>query len=90
MVNRAEWLTSLSKVISEAGNSTECPNCASGHLEVRYVVDLDSRIGFVLFWCNACLYGISVSRARAPQGLPVKSIADPDALAGVPEFTRIN
>ncbi|MFI2430377.1 hypothetical protein [Streptomyces sp. NPDC018693] len=65
-----------------------CPDCGQDRLQVRYIVHPDSRVGYVLLWCGACLHGISVSRVRAPEGMPTWSIDDPASVDGVPDFTR--
>jgi hypothetical protein len=65
-----------------------CPDCGRRRLEFRYIVDIESRIGYVLFWCNACLRGISVSRVRAPEGMTTYEIGDVAATEGIPNFTR--
>ncbi|MFA7768707.1 hypothetical protein [Streptomyces sp. NRRL S-448] len=51
-------------------------------------MDTNSRIGYALFWCAACLHGIAISRVRAPEGMPIWSIDDPGSTADVPEFIR--
>ncbi|BBA96304.1 hypothetical protein RVR_1543 [Actinacidiphila reveromycinica] len=57
---------------------------------MRYIVDPDSRVGYGLLWCGACLCGITVSRVRAPDGAPTRALSDPEASAGVPDFVRVD
>jgi hypothetical protein len=90
MAGRQAWLTVLARVIDgrRSMGIELCPNCERDQLEIRYVVDEKTRIGYLLFWCHACLHGITVSRVRAPEGVPVRGVGDPDATVGVPDFTR--
>lgn len=90
VANRKAWLRALGEFIDhKAGRGVyACVDCGQQGLNVRYVVKAESRVGYALFWCNACLHGISISRVRAPEGCPVWSIDDDQSLAGVPEFLR--
>jgi len=89
MADRRAWLAALAHA-ADAGGTTgfACPDCGREQLEVRYIVDAVSRMGYVLFWCGACLHGITVSRVRAPEAIPVWPIDDRRSLVGVPEFIR--
>ncbi|WP_037671364.1 hypothetical protein [Streptomyces griseus] len=91
MTERDAWLKALARwsTASETDATAACPHCGRGEVRLRYVVDPDSRVGFALMWCDACGHGISVSRVRAPEGAPVRSIDDATATEGVPEFTRV-
>ncbi|SDO95281.1 hypothetical protein [Actinacidiphila guanduensis] len=90
MADRAAWLRVLSQVVDRKGDVglIPCPECGQNRLEIRYIVKLETRIGYVLLWCGACLHGISVSRVRAPEGAPTWSIEDPASVEGVPDFAR--
>ncbi|MGO4630384.1 hypothetical protein AB4225_05485 [Streptomyces sp. 2RAF24] len=90
MADRAAWLQALGQVADRPGEmgSIVCPDCGQDRLEVRYIVKAETRIGYVLLWCGACLHGIYVSRVRAPEGVASWSIDDPVSLDGVPEFLR--
>lgn len=90
MADRAAWLRVLGLVADRQGevHSLSCPNCGHDQLQVRYIVKPESRIGYVLLWCGACLHGISVSRVRAPKGAPIRSIDDPTSVEDVPNFVR--
>jgi hypothetical protein len=90
MADREAWLKALARVAEGHGEAADspCPVCGRDCLEVRYVVDDSSRVGYALFWCGACLHGISVSRVRAPEGVVTWPIGDPASVAGVPDFTR--
>lgn len=92
MADREVWLKMLALAGSsrQAAGNEPCPDCGQYQLELRYIVDVNSRIGYVLFWCGSCLHGISVSRARAPEGLGVWPIDDPESIVGVPNFMRHN
>lgn len=90
MASRATWLRMLAdaKIGTEDSAQGWCPNCGCEQLRARYIADPESRLGYALFWCTACLHGISVSRARAPEGVPVRPIGDPASTVGVPDFQR--
>lgn len=90
MADRAAWLCVLGQVADHQGTASlgPCLDCAQDRLEIRYIVKPDSRVGYVLLWCGACLHGISVSRVRAPEGVPTWSIDDPVSIDGVPDFFR--
>ncbi|WP_159031254.1 hypothetical protein [Streptomyces acidiscabies] len=90
MADREAWLKAL-MLLSDTGgdaSSSPCPDCGQYRLEVRYIVDAGSRIGYALFWCGACLHGVKVSRARAPEGVPIRLLDDSSAVADVPNFIR--
>ncbi|MFJ1598274.1 hypothetical protein [Streptomyces sp. NPDC088261] len=90
MADRGSWLRALALVADgrDVTGDEPCPNCGRDRLRVRYIVDPDSRTGHALFWCDACLHGITVSRVRAPEHMPTWPIGDPDSTAGVPDFVR--
>jgi hypothetical protein len=90
MAGRQAWLTVLARVTDSrrATGAGPCPNCDKDQLEIRYIVDQETRLGYLRFWCHACLHGIAVSRACAPEGMSTRAIGDPDAIADVPDFTR--
>ncbi len=90
MADRGAWLRALAPIADgqRATGSGPCPDCGRDQLKVRYIVDTNSRIGYALFWCAACLHGIAISRVRAPEGMPIWSIDDPGSTADVPEFIR--
>ncbi|WP_435178583.1 hypothetical protein [Actinacidiphila sp. bgisy145] len=92
MADRDAWLKALALVSNgqRVTTSVPCPACGNHQLEVRYIVDPTSRVGYALFWCGACLHGITVSRVRAPERMVALSIDDPDSTADVPDFVREN
>ncbi|MCO5998656.1 hypothetical protein [Actinoallomurus rhizosphaericola] len=90
MTDRATWLRTLAKVRAGPGDAVtgSCPNCACDRLHARYIADRESRLGYTLLWCDACLQGISVSRAKAPEDMPIWPLEDPASTVGVPDFQR--
>jgi hypothetical protein len=90
MGDRQAWLKSLAAA-RESGetNRISCPNCGRSELKIRYIVDSESRIGYALFWCEACLHGVTVSRVRAPEGILTYALDDPTSTEGVPEFIHL-
>ena len=89
MDKRQSWLCALGNLI-DSGFDPEapvpCPNADGGHIQHRYVVDPQSRLGFAVIWCDRCADGALISRARAPEGAVTAEIADPGALDGVPDL----
>jgi hypothetical protein len=88
MAVRTAWLRVLARAADHQEDLGPCPDCGQNQLEVRYIVNPETRIGYVLLWCGACLHGISVSRAQAPAGMPTWSLGDPASIDGVPDFTH--
>jgi hypothetical protein len=86
---RSEWLTAFAQMLDASNRVAPCPSCGNPELAARYVIDEGTRMGYALFWCNSCLEGITVSRAKAPSGVETRSFDDADPLEGVPRFTRI-
>lgn len=90
MADRSNWLRVLAQASGQRDRTHlgECPDCGLFRLQVRFIVNPDTRVGYALLWCAACLRGISVSRVRAPEGMPVRSLDDPASTEGVPDFLR--
>lgn len=44
----------------------QCPTCGQNDVRVLYTGDVDTRIGCLDVWCNSCLEGIHISRAKVP------------------------
>lgn len=90
MTGRATWQQALARLADQEAkvDTIACLDCGQLRLQVRYIVNPDTRVGYALFWCSSCLHGISVSRVRAPNGLPTWSIDDLSSLNGVPVFSR--
>jgi uncharacterized membrane protein len=67
-----------------------CPNCGRFDLEMQYVADSESRIGFCSLWSPFCDHGITIRRVRVPTGADFLSFEEP-ALVGarIPSFTEI-
>ncbi|MER6418671.1 hypothetical protein [Streptomyces sp. NPDC001137] len=85
---RAAWLALLPAMTGERQGQPSCPRCGHADLHARYIVDRETRIGYLLMWCSVCLHGISVSRVRANEGAEIRWFGDADALEGVPDFVR--
>lgn len=90
MADRSNWLRVLAQASGQQGRPHlgECPDCGLPRLQVRFIVNPDTRVGYALLWCAACLRGVLVSRDRAPEGMPVRLLDDPLSTEGVPEFLR--
>jgi hypothetical protein len=88
-----DWLMLYAEICSgeQPKSACRCPECGARTVDLEYVGDLSSRIGFLSMWCNTCLHGIHGSRVRVPEkeamlsfGLPIETIA-----ARIPKFKEI-
>lgn len=43
----------------------QCPSCGEHRAKYLYIGDEKTRIGYFQIWCNKCLKGIYISRAKA-------------------------
>jgi len=67
-----------------------CPDCSASALRLVYVVvDLVDRLGYGAFWCDACLQGISLSRAEAPAGAAVALFGE-TAGVSIPDYAVVS
>ncbi len=57
-------------------NELICPECRVNNVEYQYVGDKESRVGYLVIWCNACNNGIRISRVKAPIGENMLSFTD--------------
>lgn len=88
---RTNWLCVYAHFVADPNHrqTRSCPNCGQKNYGIRNIADPESRIGYALFWCESCLYGITVSRAKAPAGTRIWPIDDPASVADVPKFTQV-
>ncbi len=65
---REKWMKILPKLTDNFVNPQEiqCPNCGEQEVEYLYIGNEKTRIGYFQIWCNNCLKGIYISRAKAP------------------------
>ncbi|HVV09505.1 hypothetical protein [Amycolatopsis sp.] len=69
-----------------------CPNC--GHrdtLRLEFVASESDRIGYGMFWCGFCLFGIRISRTWVPEGVSFHPFGTPqeELRRLVPEYTVV-
>jgi len=78
--------------IREKGRTGPCPRCGANRVRFQYGGDKESRIGYLLIWCDACLHGVNVSRVRIPDDATVlpSGISREEFLKVVPRFTIID
>ncbi|MGI8549199.1 MAG: hypothetical protein ACR2PL_00155 [Dehalococcoidia bacterium] len=90
---REAWLATLANVISDAPALAcePCPNCGHRSLQLQYVADVPTTVGFLCFWCGHCLMGIDLSRVMVPPGIDFLPLtARPEEVAErIPPFTRV-
>lgn len=82
------------KVVASPVEDSElpfCPTCGQQRVDYMYIGDAETRIGYLVIWCPACLHGVRMSRVRAPAGVHFMTFTDPDDafVARVPTFTEI-
>lgn len=69
----------------QQADSIKCPNCGKCGIDYTYVGDETDRTGYLLIWCNKCLKGTYVSRAKAPENAKFINFDDKSKSA-VPEY----
>jgi len=62
-----EWLIEGGLEID--GKKGKCPACKTSTIRFQYVGDLSTRIGYLDIWCDSCLNGVHVSRAKVPENI---------------------
>jgi transcription elongation factor Elf1 len=86
----ADALYSLSRSPSER-RSFPCPNCGVRALQIVYVGNPESHVGYCSLWCDNCRYGIQPSRVIIPDGVDFFPFStDPDVVAAaIPDFREV-
>ena len=84
---RETWMKILPKLIDNLANPQEiqCPNCGEHGVEYLYIGDEKTRIGYFQVWCNKCLKGIYISRAKAPANARFVSF-NHDLIGMIPKY----
>lgn len=44
----------------------DCPRCGQNSVDMQYVGDNETRVGYLDVWCSSCLHGIHISRVKVP------------------------
>lgn len=93
-----QWVRIAAYIPDYVDNLSEllCPSCKQSRLDYIYCGDEESRVGYGLFWCNACQNGIHISRLLIPEVVPKRRIIYFDDPNGskileqlVPKFKRV-
>lgn len=74
-----KWLIEVAAKISGKeceAREIKCPHCNKKNIDYLYIGDKETRIGYLQVWCNNCLNGIYISRAKAPEGLKMISFEE--------------
>lgn len=58
-----------------------CPNCQSTSLKLVFTSWKGGDIGYASFWCEECLFGISLSRVNIPAGAQIR-VSDGTSIVG--------
>ncbi|HEU5469552.1 MAG TPA: hypothetical protein VFV67_02780 [Actinophytocola sp.] len=68
-----------------------CPNCGHRALRLEFVARGTDRIGYAMFWCDFCRFGIRISRTWVPTGVTFHAMdIPPEELRKiVPEYTTV-
>jgi hypothetical protein len=63
-----DWLKQFGRISKDPDSavSATCLSCGEGPLRIQFVADAETRVGYAAMWCEACMQGIHVSRARVP------------------------
>ncbi|MDR6226825.1 hypothetical protein [Desmospora profundinema] len=91
-MSRNEWYKLIGEIHDNLPDvpSLQCPHCGQKKVDFQYMGDPKTRIGFLVIWCNACLHGIHISRAIAPEQAKMLSFDDKEEFKKrVPDFTQI-
>lgn len=88
-----DWLKvaiEIAKSLPEA-NTIKCPSCHQKAIDYQYIGNLQTRMGYMLIWCNVCFEGINMSRVRAPESAPILDIDSKLELDNrIPRFIKLN
>lgn len=68
-----------------------CPNCRHEALRLEFVAAESDRVGYGMFWCDFCRFGIRISRTWVPDGVDFHAMDTPqeELRAIVPEYTIV-
>ena len=71
--------------------SFPCPNCGVRALQIVYVGNPETHVGYCSLWCENCWYGIQPSRVVIPDGVDFFPFStDPDVVAAaIPDFREV-
>lgn len=74
------WLGAFEEALDHLvdGQFPACPNCGRFDLELRFVADSSSRLGFAAMWSAHCRHGIRIARVEVPDGVTFVPLDAPD------------
>lgn len=63
-----DWISTYERAYANPPEvqAIECPNCGSRTLSLVFSEKLEGGIGYASFWCDACIFGIHISRTQIP------------------------
>jgi hypothetical protein len=69
-----------------------CPNCGHNALRLEFVARETDHIGYGMFWCDFCKFGMEISRTWVPTGVGFHpmGISWEELHKVVPEFTIVD
>ena len=73
---------------SQSLEHATCPRCHAPELRAQFVASPTDLIGYAAMWCQNCLHGIWVSRAKVPDGWGYETFEDAEG-GLIPSFIRI-
>jgi hypothetical protein len=78
-------------IAKQRGESATCPACGLGSVQWLPIGDRETRMGWILLWCDACLKGAHISRAKIPDHIAMTSFDDAEAaIAALPPITMLH
>ncbi|WP_040477307.1 hypothetical protein [Longispora albida] len=86
--DRRRFMASMLAAVDAWPELAGCPLCAKGSVKFVYYGHAVTRIGYLWSWCDACLRGVSISRAAAPEHVPLVPFGS-ESGAGAPRYAEI-
>jgi hypothetical protein len=88
-----DWLVMHKKLQDDTVVKSECicPECGARTIDLQFVGDVETRIGYLDMWCATCNRGIHMSRVLIPKGAPMISFGGSAEVvsARIPNFEQI-
>ena len=65
-----KWKETILEVMDNLTNikHIECPRCGECTVDYLYVINEETRVGYLTVWCDSCKKGTHISRVELPEG----------------------
>ena len=62
------WLKISMSMTDKLPNTSpmDSPGCGQNSVDMQYVGDAETRVGYLDVWCSSCLHGIHISTVKVP------------------------